>query len=273
MSRIKKLIELDYEELCEDELNSPELLPFRCPKCSNLLSEIEFDEDELSEAQYQEYLAGIRFLQCPNNQCNFESYCDISELLGDLILLENIGKPIKEVYDLKPIDNYNQYKYSEMPEYFEEYAKRALRKECYIEAISLIHNLLENFLKNNFERKIEKYSKDLFKQKLKKIEENDFSQYCNIFRTLKYRPKRKKEKYLTDWNFLSVCFDLYSLETFRKIKELNQLRINIIHKLMNLNQADDDIIEIYNSKKDDAQKVFNLYFEIKEEIRNYNYEP
>lgn len=95
------------------------------------------------------------------------------------------------------------------PESFEDVIENALKKKCFIEAISLIHNVIEAYLKfrlNNFFGE-DKERFDLLKSKI-------------------------KFNYLLDYNGFCYILGLINKEWHLSIVKFNSDRNNVIHDLL-----------------------------------------
>jgi len=95
------------------------------------------------------------------------------------------------------------------PNSFEEVIEHSLKNKCFIESISLIHNVIEAYLK-------------------KKIEDLTSSDE----ERLKLLKKRFKLKYLKDYNTISYLLGIIDNLTYKSILDFNVKRNKVIHKLL-----------------------------------------
>ncbi len=92
---------------------------------------------------------------------------------------------------------------------FEDVIEHALRSRCFIEATSLIHNVIEAYLK----KKIEDLT-DSDKERLKLLKQ------------------KFKLKYLWDYNTISYLLGIIDSDMHKSILEFNEKRNKVIHDLM-----------------------------------------
>ena len=100
---------------------------------------------------------------------------------------------------------------------FELYICRAIKKECYIEVISLIHNTIELYLSSNVIIYFSNRKKNSLEYYLKR--ESILSGKGNISK-------------LIVWAEINFLFNLIDEDTFNQIKKFNSSRNIIVHKLL-----------------------------------------
>lgn len=163
-----------------------------CPKCNIELDELEQDYSEMTEGQRANYDGGFsRPFACP--ECGHWALYDI------------------EVNDYEP--DFEEEQFEELirvikvsPDSFEEVIENALNSRCFIEATSLIHNVIEGYLRYKLEVH---FASD--KDKLALL---------------------KNRKYLKDYNEFCYLFGLINKKEFDDICKFNADRNRMIHELL-----------------------------------------
>ena len=155
-----------------------------CPECGEgILEELEEDPSGMTEGQQANYEMGFdRPFMCPNCGCT--------------VLMDSDDVYIDEIDDLLE-------ELIAGPETMEDLIEHALESGCLIEAISLIHNTIEAYLK---------------------------------FKINEFSDKNKKDKiklhYLKSYNGISYLLGLIDIKLYREINKFNNDRNHVIHKLM-----------------------------------------
>lgn len=169
----------------------------KCPKCGGEMFEV--IQEEMTEGQEADYLAGFNHpYEC--SDCN---YCDLFDVGycgdGDNQNYEWKDPEIDKLVKITRID----------PNSFEEVIEHALRSKCFIEAISLIHNVIEAYLK-------------------KKIEDltNNDKKRLNLLK------KKFNPRYLFDYNTIAYLLGIIDNSLYKLILEFNEKRNKVIHELM-----------------------------------------
>ncbi len=130
---------------------------------------------------------------------------------------------------------------------------RAINNRCFIEAISLIHNVIEvylkfrlkhHILKTNYPPHLEKdISHGVF---MKAYEDSHVSKKIKI---LEKNYKSNFLKYLEDYNEMCYMFNLIEEDMYKDIIKFNKGRNNVMHKLLKI-------------KEKDGKRIFKKYSEI-----------
>lgn len=164
-----------------------------CPKCKGQMNEIL--QEEMTDGQRSDWECGFNTpFECED--CGYYALYDIGhreEIFG----WED--PQIDELVEITRID----------PNSFEEVIEHALSSKCFIEAISLIHNVIEAYLK----RKIE----DLTitdETRLQLIKE-------------KFKPQ-----YLHDYNTICYLLGIIDKNMYKRITKFNTERNKVIHELL-----------------------------------------
>lgn len=163
-----------------------------CPNCNEEMEELSEDFEGMTEGQQADYDMGFnRLFGCP--ECGYHGLFDISPYD------EWEDPEIDELVEISRID----------PNSFEPVIENALKNKCFIEATSLIHNVIEAFLK----RKLE----DFF------IEDSE------RFKLLK---QKINFRYLWDYNSFCYILGLIKKEDYGEITKFNNDRNTAIHDLL-----------------------------------------
>ena len=130
---------------------------------------------------------------------------------------------------------------------------RAINNRCFIEAISLIHNVIEVYLKfrlihhrlkTNYPPHLEKdINYGVF---MKAYEDSHVSKKIKI---LEKNYKSNFLKYLEDYNEMCYMFNLIEEDMYKDIIKFNKGRNNVMHKLLKI-------------KEKDGKRIFKKYSEI-----------
>jgi hypothetical protein len=180
----------DGEEFIADEIGL-----VKCPKCKNDM--VELIQEDMTEGQQADYDAGFNHpYECP--ECGYYDLFNVPSIYER----EDSGWEDEEIDELVEITRID-------PSSFEEVIENALRSKCFVEAISLIHNVIEAYLKT----KIEGYlSADEMRLKLLK--------------------EKFKPQYLKDYNTICYILGLIKSEDYKRLIEFNKNRNKIIHELL-----------------------------------------
>jgi len=165
----------------------------KCLKCRGEMQEQQQDYSEMTEGQQADYDGGFnRPFEC--SKCGNYGLFDV-EVYDD-------GWEDPEIDELVKITRI-------APNSFEEVIEHALRSKCFIESISLIHNVIEAYLKKKIEdlTNNDKYRLELLKKK--------------------FNPR-----YLRDYNTISYLLGIIDKKMYKSILEFNEKRNKVIHELM-----------------------------------------
>jgi len=165
----------------------------KCPKCGEELKEVEQDYQNMTDGQQSDYEMGFnRTFECP--KCGHRTLCDI-EVYEPYIDEED------DIQELVKIIEVN-------PQSFEDVIENALKSHCYIEATSLIHNVIEAYLRIRLEKHFQ-----LDEHKLKLIGNVRFN-------------------YLKNYNLFCYLVGVIKKDEFGKIETFNNQRNTLIHELL-----------------------------------------
>jgi len=167
-----------------------------CPKCEMEMEEDEEDYEDMTEGQQANYDAG------------FSHSFSCSECGHHLIYDAQIPMYNEEPWEDEEIDELVEITRIN-PDSFEEVIENALIKKCFIEATSLIHNVIEVYLK----RKL-----------------NDF--FSTDKERLDYLNHKNQTKYLKDYNSLCYLFAIIDKKMYLKITQFNKDRNKAMHDLL-----------------------------------------
>jgi len=159
----------------------------KCPKCNTEMEELDEDPENMTEGQMADYAAGFNhpFL-CPKCK-NFRLYdTNMDDYINELVKIIEIN-----------------------PNSFEDVIRNALKKGCFIEAISLIHNVIEAYLK----------------RKLNAFFFTDKDRYELLTKIIKL-------KYLYDYNNFCYIVGLINKDDYNNLIEFNKERNKVIHELL-----------------------------------------
>ncbi|MFH1134423.1 MAG: hypothetical protein V1735_08110 [Nanoarchaeota archaeon] len=230
-----KMIEM--EEAKQDER-------VKCPKCGEFMNEVH--QGELTDGQYCDYIAGFNIpFECP--ACG--NY--------DLFNVEPDPDFGPQEYDI--IDGrINQ-------EVIEDLIERAIKKRCFIEVLSLVHNVIELYLKYRLKKYIfEKEGLDEFgfgnerkqEDKSGNISINltlpETEQEKNAKEKLKVLLNSRKQRYLHDYKEICFTLGLIDKKILNMISQFNFKRNIAIHRLLNKrkdNEKDPKYLDIRNAAK------------------------
>ncbi len=192
-----------------------------CPNCKIPLEELDEDTSTMNEGQEANYLAGF----------NHTYYCNKCKQVFD------IDRP-GEYYASIP-DTEEKFTDQIDEEVFEDLIDRAKNNSCFIEAISLIHNVIEFYLKTMIQRHIfekitTKFDKKLFdlenyEELREKLKETGYYHKISI---LESKHKSTNLKYLKDYKESCYMYDLIDKTMFDNITLFNALRNMAVHKLL-----------------------------------------
>jgi len=115
----------------------------KCPKCGCDMEEQEQDYSSMTEGQQADYDAGFnRPFQCQNPECNYYGLFEVPSIYEEEDV--DFGWDDPEIDELVKITRID-------PNSFEDVIEHALKSKCFIEAISLIYNTIEAYLKKKIE--------------------------------------------------------------------------------------------------------------------------
>lgn len=213
------------KRLMEDHMMANEIGLIKCPKCGEDM--IECVQGEMTDGQESDYLAGFNHpYQC--SVCGYHGLFDVNSIEGYFNDPE-----IDELVEITRID----------PNSFEDVIEKALKYKCFIEAISLIHNVIEAYLK----RKIEDLAtKDETRLQLLK--------------------DKFKQKYLKDYNTMSYILGIINKTTYKSISDFNNKRNKVIHELLT-NPKDLEQLRLIAKKGRKMQMQLSPLNHNKEEIK------
>lgn len=161
-----------------------------CPRCGNYM--IEFMQGEMTDGQESDDIAGFNHsYQCP--ECDYYGLFNVEprEIFED--------EEVEELVKIIRVD----------PDSFEAVIEHALKSHCFIEAISLIHNVIEAYLK----------------KKIEDLTNNDRER-------LELLKKKFSPRYLRDYTTISYLLGIVDNQTYKLILEFNEKRNKVIHELM-----------------------------------------
>ncbi|MDP2628803.1 MAG: hypothetical protein Q8P15_02815 [Nanoarchaeota archaeon] len=168
----------------------------KCPKCGGEMHELSQDYSAMTEGQQADYDMGFnRPFEC--SKCGHYGLFEVESIYDKEAKLED--QQIDELVKIIRIDSNS----------FEDVIEHALRSKCFIEAISLIHNVIEAYLK-------------------KEIEDST----SNDKDRLELLSKKFKPKYLYDYNTISYLLGIINKNMYKSILEFNEKRNKVIHDLM-----------------------------------------
>ena len=164
-----------------------------CPKCKKgYMEEDDESEDEMTEGQEANYFAGF------NHSCTC-SNCGYSDLFDVEMSEPDFEEEINELVEIIKIT----------PDSFEDVIDNAITSKCYIEVISLVHNVIQSYLK---------YRIDIF--------------FNNDKERFKLLTSKIKLNYLYDYNLLCYILGLISKDRYDSIIQFNKNRNKVIHDLL-----------------------------------------
>jgi len=99
---------------------------------------------------------------------------------------------------------------------FDEIISRAVKKECYVEVISLVHNYLELHLKSLIARKLANIKSKHLPEKIK-ILQNRGGNFL---------------KYLNDYNEIAFLLGCLDQNMYEEIKKFNADRNKVMHQIL-----------------------------------------
>ncbi len=171
----------------------------KCPKCGAEMEELEQDYSEMTEGQQIDSDMGFnRPHECP--QCNYYDLFDVESVYEkEERELAWKDQEIDELVRITRVD----------PNSFEDVIEHALRSKCFIEAISLIHNTIEAYLK----------------KKIEDLTNNDKER-------LELLKKKFNPRYLRDYTTISYLLGIIDNPTYKSLLEFNDKRNKVIHELM-----------------------------------------
>ena len=176
----------------EEEMIVSELGCIKCPKCGEDMIELVQDHSSMTEGQQVDLEMGFnRPFEC--SECGYNSLFEVPKT--DYFEDEEIN----ELVEITRID----------PNSFEDVIERALRSKCFIEAISLIHNVIEAYLK----------------RKIEDVTSNDETR-------LQLLKEKFKPQYLKDYNTLSYILGIIDKQMYKQISDFNNKRNKVIHELL-----------------------------------------
>ena len=171
----------------------------KCPKCNSDMYELDEEFENMSEGQEADYLAGFSHpFSC--SKCGYNDLRDVEMVDFDEDDFE---------YD----DSINE-------EVIEDLIDRAIDKRCFIEVLSLVHNVVELYLRF----RIKKY----ILEKENGNEEKAREKFNILFGSKNKRVK----KYLHDYKELCYILGLIEKSIYEKITRFNTLRNRAIHEIL-----------------------------------------
>ncbi|MCF7798478.1 hypothetical protein K9M74_01095 [Candidatus Woesearchaeota archaeon] len=212
-----------HVEMMEEEAKLKNPCP-KCPEGDGYLVPSD-DISRMSEGQYMDWLAGHGHqFTCDN--CGYEEEREV-----------DMFKDIPEEEDLfKFDDQINEH-------VIEDLIERAIEKRCFIEALSLIHNVIELYLKYRIKLHIFKkegldgFGIDLSKHKKdeqgREIVEHFGDETDNEKRAkIKFKMLFTKNNYLHNYKELCFILNLIDKEMVNLITDFNKRRNLAIHNLL-----------------------------------------
>jgi len=179
----------------------------KCPKCGSDMFEVQ--QDNMTEGQEMDYMAGFNTpFECSNPECQYYNLFDVG-YREDILGWDD--PEIDELVEITRIDKNS----------FEEVIEHALKSKCFIEAISLIHNVIEVYLK----RKIEDLT-------------------INDETRLQLIKEKFKPQYLHDYNTICYIMGIINKDTHKKIIKFNKDRNKSIHDLLKKETTIDELKHI-----------------------------
>jgi len=171
----------------------------KCPKYGGEMQEQHQDYSEMTEGQQADYDAGFnRPFEC--TKCGYNNLFDVESIYEkEGKSLELLDSQINELVKITRID----------PKSFEDVIEHALISKCFIEAISLIHNVIEAYLK----------------RKMEDLTSNDKER-------LDLLKKKFNPRYLYDYNTINYLLGTIDKNMYKSIIEFNEKRNKVIHELM-----------------------------------------
>ncbi|MDO8528740.1 MAG: hypothetical protein Q7S06_02510 [Nanoarchaeota archaeon] len=171
----------------------------KCPKCGGIMKEQEQDYSGMTEGQQADYDAGFnRPFGC--SECGEYGLFDVESVYEkEERELAWKDQEIDELVKITRVD----------PNSFENVIEHALRSKCFIEAISLIHNTIEAYLK----------------KKIEDLTNNDKER-------LELLKKKFNPQYLRDYTTISYLLGIIDNPTYKSLLEFNEKRNKVIHELM-----------------------------------------
>jgi hypothetical protein len=168
-----------------------------CPKCGSELEEASLEEDageDMTEGQQADYDAGFNHtFYCTRPGCNFSGEFDVG-------IADFDEEELDELADLIAISS----------DTVEDAIENALKNGSYVEAISLIHNVIEAYLKFRLEKHFA-----LGENKLKQL-----------------KARKVRINYLHDYTTINYLLGLISTEDLDMILQFNKDRNKVIHKIL-----------------------------------------
>lgn len=164
-----------------------------CPKCKKgYMEEDDQSEDDMSEGQEADYMAGFNH-SCTCSACGFNDLFDV-------------GMSEPDFDDDEVTDEINL-------DVFEDLVDRVIRKRCFVEVISLVHNYIEYSLY------------DLLIQ-------NILSDDADLQMKIDLLSGNGRDKSLKVYNELCFISGLIIKDRYEQIKKFNEGRNLVIHRLM-----------------------------------------
>jgi len=181
------------KRMFEKELIASELGSHKCPKCGSDMIELIQDYSSMTEGQQANFDMGFdRPFEC--SECGYEGLFEVQQ--GEDYFED---EDVNELVEITRID----------PNSFEDVIERALRSKCFIEATSLIHNVIEAYLK----------------RKIGDATSNDETR-------LQLLKEKFKPQYLKDYSTLSYILGLIDKKMYKSLSDFNNKRNKVIHELL-----------------------------------------
>ena len=171
----------------------------KCPKCGEEMQKQPLDYSEMTDGQQADYDVGFNTpFEC--SECGYH----------DLFNVESVYEKEERELAWKDPEIDELVKIIDTsPKNFEDLIEHALRNKCFIEAISLIHNTIEAYLK----------------KKIEDLKGNDEGR-------LELLKTKFKLKYLRDYNTIAYLLNIIEKSLYDSIIEFNSKRNKVIHDLI-----------------------------------------
>lgn len=192
----------------------------KCPKCNGEMEETEQDYSSMTEGQQADYDGGFnRTFEC--SECGYNALIDLTPTD-----FEDWEDPeVDELVEIIKID----------PKSFEDVIENALKNKCFVEAISLIHNTIEAYLK----RKIEVF-------------------LISDSARLQLLKEKFKPQYLKDYNTICYILGLIQREDYETLQEFNIKRNKVVHELLTKSMTIEELRNITRKGREMQMKLSPL---------------
>jgi hypothetical protein len=203
-----------------------------CPKCGKGM--VECVQEDMTEGQEADYDAGFNHpYECQD--CGYWGLFDVESIYAPEEEDKWEDPEIEELIKINKVDASS----------FEEIIENALKSKCFIEAISLIHNVIEVYLRSKIELFIsgDETRLQLLKEKFKPEYLKDYNLICYLFGLIKKEDYKNMNKFNKDRN--NVIHELLKRSmTIEKMKNIAKNGRKIQLKLSPLNHSEEDIKKI-----------------------------